>query len=261
MSVLILRNEIVHYEALGRGRPVIFLHSWVGSWRYWIPAMQSVSISYRSYALDLWGFGDTARSGTYSIEDQCLLLQEFIESLGIGRLALIGHGLGALVAFHYTAAHPDQIDRLLMVSLPWEKGDINQRLEHGSIPDLVEWLLSRLSTADAVRLEAPKADRQAVLTSLQDFDHAPVCSRLPQMSTPYLLVYGWNDIAVTPPTLDDAAALPENAHLIGFDDSGHYPMLDESAKFNRLLMDFLTLSSGESPKDLQLKEEWKRRVR
>jgi hypothetical protein len=38
-------------------------------------------------------------------------------------------------------------------------------------------------------------------------------------------------------------------------------MLDEPSKFNRLMADFLTLSSGESPRQLQLKEEWKRRVR
>jgi hypothetical protein len=38
-------------------------------------------------------------------------------------------------------------------------------------------------------------------------------------------------------------------------------MLDEPAKFNRLMTDFLTLGSGVSPRQLQLKEEWKRRVR
>jgi len=46
-----------------------------------------------------------------------------------------------------------------------------------------------------------------------------------------------------------------------FEQSGHFPMLDESAKFNRLLIDFLSLASGESPRQLQMKEEWKRRVR
>jgi len=38
-------------------------------------------------------------------------------------------------------------------------------------------------------------------------------------------------------------------------------MIDESAKFNRLLTDFLALDSNVSPQELQLKEEWKRRVR
>ena len=38
-------------------------------------------------------------------------------------------------------------------------------------------------------------------------------------------------------------------------------MLDEASKYNRLLNDFLALPSGESPTQLQLKEEWKRHVR
>ena len=53
MSVIVLGSDIVHYEVLGRGRPLLFLHGWVGSWRYWIPSMQAASISYRTYALDL----------------------------------------------------------------------------------------------------------------------------------------------------------------------------------------------------------------
>ncbi len=62
MSAILLDSSIVHYEVLGRGRPVIFLHGWVGSWRYWISSMQVTSTSYRAYALDLWGFGDTAHN-------------------------------------------------------------------------------------------------------------------------------------------------------------------------------------------------------
>ena len=80
MSAVILQNEIVHYEVLGRGRPIIFLHGWVGSWRYWIPAMQAASISFRTYALDLWGFGDSAKNPYYyAIENQTELLDQFLQ--------------------------------------------------------------------------------------------------------------------------------------------------------------------------------------
>jgi hypothetical protein len=50
-------------------------------------------------------------------------------------------------------------------------------------------------------------------------------------------------------------------HHIIFDESGHFPMLDQPTKFHRLMNDFLDLASGESPQRLQLKDEWKRRVR
>jgi pimeloyl-ACP methyl ester carboxylesterase len=74
-------------------------------------------------------------------------------------------------------------------------------------------------------------------------------------------VYGQGDPAVTMPPVEKSIFLPEHIHQIIFEQSGHFPMLDETSKFNRLLADFLSLSSGDSPRQLQLKEEWKRRVR
>ena len=86
---------MVHYEALGRGRPIIFLHGWVGSWRYWINAMQAASTSFRAYAIDLFGFGDTVRSeNNYTIEKQALLLERFLTEMGIGKVALVGRSYG-----------------------------------------------------------------------------------------------------------------------------------------------------------------------
>jgi pimeloyl-ACP methyl ester carboxylesterase len=261
MSVVIIRNEIVHYEVLGRGRPLLFLHSWVGSWRYWMPAMQSASISFRTYALDLWGFGDSAKACAYSLAEQQNLLQEFITAMGIGKLALVGHGLGALVALQYTAQHPEQIDRLMLVSMPFDKGDVNGRLNNASPAELADWLLGRSPQSEAARIEAPKADRRAIQASLTDLEAWLLREQLQNLSTPCLFVYCWNDPSVTPPPLEETVSLPATSHWITLDESGHFPMLDETAKFNRLLMDFLSLPSGQSPKELQLKEEWKRRVR
>ena len=99
MSAIILDGRIVHYEVLGRGRPVIFLHGWVGSWRYWVPAMQTAAMSFRAYAIDLWGFGDTAHDkACYTLAEQVKLLDRFMNEMGIGKVALVGHGLGALAA-------------------------------------------------------------------------------------------------------------------------------------------------------------------
>ena len=55
MSAILLDGGIVHYEVIGRGRPIIFLHGWIGSWRYWVPAMQTASTGFRAYGLDMWG--------------------------------------------------------------------------------------------------------------------------------------------------------------------------------------------------------------
>lgn len=262
MSAVILRNEIVHYEVLGRGRPLIFLHDWVGSWRYWIPTMQAASISFRTYALDLWGFGDTAKIiNYYSIEQQIVLLDEFLNEMGIGKIALIGHGLGAIISLLYTFRNPRSVDRLMAVSFPYHENALNPRMRSATLSELADWLLGHTPATEVAWVEAPKADQQAVsisLSTLQDIDLPGLPFKL---TTPCLLVHGLNDPAVEPPPVELVSGLPEHAHQILFEGSGHYPMLDEPSKFNRLLTDFLNLSSGESPRQLQLKEEWKRRVR
>lgn len=263
MSAIVLKPGIVHYEVLGRGRPVIFLHGWVGSWRYWVPVLQAASTSFRAYAFDLWGFGETARNHRqYLLSNQVELLDQFLFEMGIGRVALVGHGLGALVALMYTLQFPDMVDRIMAISCPLEENMLNNRLRTSTPAALAEWLLPANSPiSEPVRLEAVKADQQALLTSLENPANLAIKAVWEKSQTACLFVHGQNDPAVAPPSAELLADLPEQTHYVLFEESGHFPMLDETSKFNRLLVDFLTLDSAESPRQLQLKEEWKRRVR
>lgn len=262
MSAVLLDQEIVHYEVLGRGRPVILLHGMVGSWRYWVPAMQAASIAYRAYALDFWGFGDSARVvQRYGVNGQVQLLDRFLESMGIGRVVLIGHGLGAVTALQFAAAHPEMVDRVLAVAMPLSSATLHPRLRTAPPAELADWLLNRLPQADPVRMDAVKADPQALTAAMQLMPAENFSSQWAPYNRACLLVHGQLDAAVIAPTLDQVIDLPEAVHSVTFEESGHFPMLDEPSKFNRLMIDFLTLPSGESPRQLQLKDEWKRRVR
>jgi pimeloyl-ACP methyl ester carboxylesterase len=262
MSAVILDNEIVHYEALGRGRPVFFLHGWVGSWRYWIPSMQSASRDYRTYALDFWGFGSTAKEPSrYLLSHQRDLLNEFLYEMGIGKIALIGHGLGAIIALMFAEQYPQNVDRIMAISLPMEPGWVSSRLLQSSPAELAEWLLGSTPETEAARLEAPKADQDAILRTLNNLNSIDLRELPNRSNVPCLLVNGLDDPAITPPDPERLALLPPHIHAITFDRSGHFPMLDRPNKFNRLVADFLTLEPGESPSQLQIKEEWRRRLR
>jgi pimeloyl-ACP methyl ester carboxylesterase len=262
MSAVILEDEIVHYEVLGRGRPVVFLHGWVGSWRYWIPVMQSASRDYRTYAIDFWGFGDTAKEPSrYLLSNQREMLNNFLYEMGIGKIALIGHGLGAIIALMFAEKYPQSVDRIMAVSLPLETSLVSPRLLQSSPAELAEWLLGNNPETQAARLEAPKADQDAILRSINNLGSIELAELPHRTSTPCLLVNGLNDPAISPPGPDKLASLPPNIHPITFDRSGHFPMLDRPNKFNRLMVDFLALESGENPSQLQLKEEWHRRLR
>jgi pimeloyl-ACP methyl ester carboxylesterase len=263
MSVVILQDEIVHYEVLGRGRPLIFLHGWVGSWRYWIPAMQAASISFRTYAIDFWGFGDTAKvPDHYPLEQQVNLLDQFLQEMGIGKVALIGHGLGGVIALLYAYRFKRFVDRVMAISLPNGQHSLNSKMFTAAPGELAEWLLTRTPDSEAVRVEAPKTDQRAIQYSLANLQRVDLASLSQNLSTPCLMVSGQNDPALeATASQEQPANLPELIHQITFDQSGHFPMLDEPSQFNRLVADFLSLGSGVSPRQLQLKEEWRRRVR
>lgn len=262
MSGFIIDNQIAHYEVLGRGKPVVFLHGWIGSWRYWIPAMQTISISYRAYALDLWGFGDSAKDERlYSLERQMNLLDRFLAETGIGKVVLIGHGLGAVIAMLYAVQNAFTVDRFMAVSLPVKKGDLSERFMLDSPHVLADWLLSQTTANEAVMEELSKIDEGAIKASLEELKFLDMYSITRQLNTASLMVHGQNDPAVKVPGVWSNGDLPSMLHHIVFENSGHYPMLDEPNKFHRLLIDYLELSSGESPQQLQLKEEWKRRMR
>ncbi|GAB4550331.1 MAG: hypothetical protein OHK0023_16100 [Anaerolineae bacterium] len=119
MSVISIDDGLVHYEVLGRGRPVILLHGWLGSWRYWVPAMQHLSGKYRAYALDLWGFGDSGKDNRrYGITEQVTMLHNFFEKMGIPKAVLVGHSLGAAVALGFARRFPERSHRLMLISPP-----------------------------------------------------------------------------------------------------------------------------------------------
>lgn len=262
MSVVFLDSAIVHYEVLGKGRPVFFLHGWVGSWKYWIPSMQVASTSYRAYAIDLWGYGETARSPQgYSLDTQADMLHSFMDKMGIGKIAIVGHGLGALVAMNFARRWRDNVDRVMAVTCPLEYDLVHARLRSSSPTDLVDWLATRSPESAAALSDAGKADPQALIGSMESLQSNNSFGSVRQTSLPCLLVYGQNDPAILQPPPERPFAGSHMMHQIFLEGSGHFPMLDETQKFNRLLIDFLALESGLSPQELQLKEEWKRRIR
>lgn len=262
MSVVLLGDSIVHYEVLGRGRPIIFLHGWIGSWRYWISAMQTASISFRAYALDLWGFGDSPHvPPNYSLEKQAELVTLFMDQMGIMKVALIGHGLGSLVAMTFAMNAPERVDRILAANCPLDANSLHSRLRSAPLDELIDWLIARTPESDSALADALKADPQAITASVDGLQNGELYDKFRRLRIPCLFVNGQNDPAIVLPSPEQLAAMPITMHQITLESCGHFPMIEDGPKFNRLLTDFLALESGISPQELQLKEEWKRRVR
>ena len=222
--------------------------------------MQVTSTSYRAYALDLWGFGETARNAlNYSLEQQSSLLDRFLMEMGIGKIALVGHGLGALVGMTFATRFPKSVDRVMAVSCPLAYEAVHTRLRTAPPLELTDWLSSRTPESITALSDASKADPQAVTASMAGLQANNLFGGFRDLNIPCLLVYGEKDQAITIPS--DDFSLSTLTHQVVLEGSGHFPMIDETVKFNRLLTDFLALEQGQSPRELQMKEEWRRRVR
>ncbi len=212
MSAVILDSDILHYEVLGRGRPILFLHGWAGSWRYWIPTMQAVSSNFRTYALDFWGFGDSSKNAKYSVMDQVKLIDEFMMELGMMKLALVGHGLGAVVAIQFALRYPNMVDRVMAIANPLSGQGVKSRLKSAESVELVDWLLGSGPGTDVVRADAPKNDPMAVQLSLDDLESINLTDAWHHLNTNCLLVNGQNDPAITLPSSIELDELPEQMH-------------------------------------------------
>jgi len=263
VSVVIIDNGLVHYEAIGRGRPLIFLHGWLGSWRYWMPTMEALSDRYRTYAFDLWGFGDSDRNEQrYDLESYIAQLYQFIENMGLNQMpfTLVGHALGAVIALVYSSRGQNPPARIMAVSTPMPANTAARRLTAGSGP-ILDRVLGRRGSADypEVDQEAQKADPNAVAFSARSIMNLDLNRAMEKVNVPLLLIHGEKDPFITPPAVDALRLSEKNVKPLSLNDSKHFPMLDEAAKFQRLLKDFLE-TAPEDLGQLALKDEWRRRT-
>jgi pimeloyl-ACP methyl ester carboxylesterase len=265
MSAVVIDGGLVHYEAFGRGKPVLFLHGWLGSWRYWMSTMEGISDKYRTYALDLWGFGDSDKSRPrYAVADYVSLVNEFVNNMGIRDAPIIGHALGATVALEYAVAHAGAVKKVMAVSLPMNSDCINRKLidfaNNSVIAKMMWW---RQITYKEVQKEAEKTGEGAIILSVQSVAKIDIPNNIQALSQQQdamlLAVCGEKDDVIDPSPTRDLDSQWLNVRQIGLSESKHFPMLDEAAKFTRLLKDFLTLENDLSA--LELKEEWRRRTR
>ncbi|MCI0350244.1 MAG: alpha/beta hydrolase, partial [Acidobacteriales bacterium] len=165
MSAITIGGDLIHYEVLGRGRPVILLHDWLGSWRYWVPTMQQLGTKYRVYSLDLRGFGDSGKnSQKYALDHQVHLLFDFMRELGLPKAAFIGHGLGALVTSEFARLYSDKVPRMLLISAPlFNPGGLDKRIPAGRA--VVPLTDNKATSSSASSVEAPKAPATTIMNA------------------------------------------------------------------------------------------------
>jgi len=106
----------IHYMEAGSGPVVIFLHGLGGDRKNWGPTIGPLSEKYRVIAPDQIGFGLSDKPLiNYRIGTLVDVLDRMLKELKIERASLVGNSLGGWAAAAFTLAHPEKVDRLVLV--------------------------------------------------------------------------------------------------------------------------------------------------
>ena len=157
------------YRELGQGQPMIIMHGIFGSSDNWLTQARLFSSKYHVFTLDLRNHGQSQHSDEFDYMVMANDLQEFIESKKLENAIVIGHSMGGKVAMNFALAHPEKLQKLIVV-------DIAPRpynLEHYVILDglkaiPITTLKSRTEADEVLSQFVPEADvRQFLLKNLQ----------------------------------------------------------------------------------------------
>ena len=265
---LVTDHGIIHYETYGRGRPVLLLHGWLGSWALWRDTIEVLGREFRTYALDFFGFGESGMVGdgrslrreyAYTVPIYVEMVYQFMERMGIKKAPLIGHSMGGTVSLSTAIHYPEKAVKVCVIGSPIDGSSLNLLLKFSGNPKIAAffWLFgghplrfflrgySYFMARDG-RAMSRMIDKDVSMISMESFfqsigtlrrtDLRPELNRI---QIPTMGMYGQRDIIVRPSenkTLSDGVP---HAQIEWFPDAGHFIMMDSPERFIGTLRTFL----------------------
>jgi pimeloyl-ACP methyl ester carboxylesterase len=266
----------MRYLKAGTGRPLILVHGLMGysfSWRFTMPALAPHATV---YAIDNLGAGlsPAVEGMDCTVRATAERLLQFAAALGLTEFDLLGTSHGGAVAMIAAAIaaerHKPRIRRLILVAPvnPWSPhgkrlvpflvtplGSLLFRntIERWRLPDYL-WLRRLFGDGSKIPPDSLNGYRIPVLQN-QGFRHASnilktwladladLESMLPKIRDyPTLLIWGTKDRAVHFASAERLRQNFSNARLVAFEGVGHLPYEECPDKFNRALIEFLSIA-------------------
>jgi 3-oxoadipate enol-lactonase len=258
MSARFVNGIEVNYRLEGApGAPVVmFSNSFLtdlGMWDFQVPAF---SDRYRMLRYDARGHGGTqATPGPYSIDLLVADVIALLDALAIERVHFVGLSMGGMIAQLLASKHPE---RLLSLSLcdtacrlppesAWDER-IDLALTKGTAafvqPMTTRWLTQAyyaqhpqiVAKLGAMIAKTSVAGAVGCAQAIKKMDQAAI---LPGIKVPTLIVVGEHDVGTPVAAAEFLHREIKGSTLHIVKDAGHMPNIEQTATFDRIVLDFL----------------------
>ena len=257
------------YRLCGAGSPVICLPGGPMQDAEYLGELGGLSAHRQLLMLDLRGTGRSATPAdptSYRCDRQVDDVEALREHLGRDRVDLLAHSAGANLALLYTARYPRRVGKLVLVAPSTFAVGISatgeSRLEtarlrrdepwfapayaalqaivagegtNGSWTEIDPFFYGRWDAAAQKHLASQDGHRNeeaaAAFGADGAYDPPATRARLATVTAPVLLVAGEVDLNSIPGVVAELADLFPRAELVIQPDAGHYPWLDDAARF------------------------------
>ncbi|HEY9901926.1 MAG TPA: alpha/beta hydrolase [Candidatus Sericytochromatia bacterium] len=272
----IVSNGIkLHYVTQGEGPLMLMLHGFPEFWYSWRHQIPELAKDYKVVALDLRGYNESDKppqQSAYVMSEFIKDVEGVIKGLGYDRCVLVGHDWGGAIAWNFAYAHPEMLERLIVLNIPHpakfaEGMRIPQQLLRSSyvfffqLPLLPELLLqasdyeaianaltgmavdkSTFSTADIEAYKNAAAKRGALTAMLNYYRNALSNFRQQDWSllqVPTLMIWGEEDKALGKELSYGTEAYVRDFQIHYIPNCSHWVQQEQPELVNRYIREFL----------------------
>jgi pimeloyl-ACP methyl ester carboxylesterase len=254
-------GQKIHYLEAGTGPTVILLHGLGGDVSNWALTVPALAKQFHVIAIDQIGFGKSDKPLlNYRIGTMVDFLHGFYKQAGISKATLVGNSLGGWIAAAFTLAHPEKVEKLVLVDaagyspartgLPKLTREQLAPLNASTLAELKQVMSlvfynkalltdAFIETAFAAKLKRGDGYTISQFTELVLRGDDFLDGKTKLIKAPTLVVWGRED-GLTPLAIGDAYAQDiAGAEKAILDKCGHVPQLECTAAFNAALLKFL----------------------
>ena len=240
--------------------PLVLLHCFACSMRWWEPAIGDLARDHRVIRVDLLGHGrsEKPRDG-YEMEHQADQVALALEELDVSEAIVAGHSMGGAVATALAERHPELVSGVSVIGTPPNEGfvDLPLTARLGFVPVLGQ-AIKRTVPDGMVRagLESAFAEGTEVPDEfVEDFhrmtyssydgssdasasfaEEEPLDRRLTEAGVPLLVIFGSED-GIVNPAAAEAYDVP-GARVETIEGAGHSPNYERPDETTGLILDF-----------------------